>query len=201
MHQNSKLLFQKYAIDYFRPGLRVLEIGPDGFPSAYRSMVSDRSLTWETLDIDGRPELTYTATSEYSFPIPDNSYDLVVSGQVIEHVRKIWVWIKEVARVCKVGGFVITVNPVSWPFHEAPLDCWRAYPDGMRALYEDASLDVVLSKWESLEAGRFGRTIPGRSPECQRLRLRWAYRILNFIGVPAECAYDTITIGKKVGSS
>jgi hypothetical protein len=84
MHPNSQLLFEKYAIDYFRPGLRKLEIGPDGFPSTYRSMVSDRSLTWDTLDINRRPELTYNATSEYSFPTPDNSYDVVVSGQVIE---------------------------------------------------------------------------------------------------------------------
>ena len=39
MHANSKLIFEKYATSYFPPGTRVLEIGPDGFPSAYRSKV------------------------------------------------------------------------------------------------------------------------------------------------------------------
>lgn len=198
MHTNSKLLFEKYAKQYFHSGMLVLEIGPDGFPSTFRSLVDDSSVTWNTLDLYQHAQLTYTAVSEYDFPIPDNEYDIVVSAQVIEHVRQIWVWIKEVARVCKVGGLVITINPVSWPYHEAPIDCWRAFPEGMRALYENASLEVILSKWESLEAPHLRRRVPGRSPEWQPRRLRVAYQLLNLVGFPAECAFDTVTIGKKV---
>lgn len=198
MHKNSKLLFEKYAKEYFHPGMSVLEIGPDRFPSTFCSIVADSSVTWETLDIHQNPKLTYTAVSEYNFPIPDNKYDIVLSGQVIEHVRKIWVWIKEVSRVCKVGGHVITINPVSWPYHEAPIDCWRTYPEGMRALYEDASLEVILSEWESLEGVNFRKRIPGRSQERQSKRLRIAYRMLSLFGFPVECAFDTITIGVKI---
>ena len=44
MHPNSKFLFEKYARGYFQPNMRILEIGPDGFPSTYRTMVSDDSL-------------------------------------------------------------------------------------------------------------------------------------------------------------
>ena len=167
MHPNSTLLCQKYATDYFRDGMRVLEIGPDGFPSTYRQLVAEKKLSWETLDLYRDDRLTYTALSEYAFPIADNSYDLVISGQVIEHVRKIWVWMKEVARVCRVGGIVITVNPVSWPYHEAPIDCWRAFPEGMRALYEDSSLDVILSEWGSLEATGYRRRLPGLRSELR----------------------------------
>jgi SAM-dependent methyltransferase len=198
MHQNSQLLFLKYAKEYFRSGIRILEIGPDGFPSTYQALLGDKSQTWDTLDIYRDARLTYTAPSEYSFPIADDTYDLVVSGQVIEHVRKIWVWMKEVARVCKVGGIVITVNPVSWPYHEAPIDCWRAYPEGMRALYDDTGLEVILSEWESLEGTHFRRRIPGGSLEWRSRWLRLAYQILGRLGFPAECAFDTITIGKKV---
>lgn len=157
----------------------------------------------DTLDIarsdyNQNAEVTYLADSEYKFPIPDDRYDIVLSANVIEHVRKIWVWMRELSRVCKCGGLVITINPVSWPYHEAPIDCWRAFPDGMRALYEDASLDVIFSTWESLEAPHFRRRIPGRSPEWQSRKLRLAYQVLNLIGFPVECAFDTIAIGKKV---
>ena len=145
--------------------MRVLEIGPDKFPSTYCSLVADRSITWDTLDLWQDARLTYSATSEYSFPAPSDTYDIVLSGQVIEHVRKIWLWIRELTRVCKVGGLVITINPVSWPYHEHPIDCWRAYPEGMRALYEDASLEVLLSIFESLEATQYRRHIPGRSSD------------------------------------
>src|SRR5437870_10165854 len=197
MHPNSTLLCQKYATDYFRDGMRVLEIGPDGFPSTYRQLVAEKKLSWETLDLYRDDRLTYTALSEYAFPIADNSYDLVISGQVIEHVRKIWVWMKEVARVCRVGGIVITVNPVSWPYHEAPIDCWRAFPEGIRALYEDSSLEVILSEWGSLEATGYRRRLPGRSLELLRFPLRVAFKTLGLIGFPVECAFDTITVGRK----
>lgn len=191
-------LFGKYARPYFAAGSRVLEIGPDGFPSAYRSLVDGGNLAWDTIDVFQDARLTYVATSEYSFPIPDGRYDVVVSGQVIEHVRKVWVWMREVSRVCKPGGVVITINPVSWPYHEAPVDCWRAYPEGMKALYEDAALEVVLSSWESLEATGFRRYTPGASPEAQSPLLRAAHQVLGRLGFPVERAYDTITIGRKL---
>jgi SAM-dependent methyltransferase len=199
VHLNSRLLFEKYALEHFEPGMRVLEIGPDERPSTYATIVGDGSIEWETLDLDEGPGITFRAKSEYEFPIPDDCYDVVLSGQVIEHVRRVWAWMREVARVCKVGGLVITINPVSWPFHQAPVDCWRIYPDGMKALYEEAGLDVLLSRWESLEATEFATHLPGRSFPA-RYRLPWVidlFRALGQAGFPVERAYDTVTIGRK----
>jgi hypothetical protein len=161
-------------------------------------MVADSSIVWHTVDLRNDPALTYCALTEYQFPVESASYDIVLSGQVIEHVRQIWVWIGELARVCRVGGLVVTINPVSWPYHESPVDCWRMFPEGMKALYEHASLRVKLSRWESLEATRYRNHIPGRSAEWQSPRMRLAYRILGKFGFPVECAYDTITIGEKI---
>src|SRR5215469_8025680 len=104
MHTNSKLLFDKYGKSYFRPRCRVLEIGPDAFPSSYANLVNDSSITWETTDISDRGSMTYPNAGEYSFPVADAAYDVVLTGQVIEHVKKIWVWVKELDRVCKKGG-------------------------------------------------------------------------------------------------
>ncbi len=197
MHANSKLLFEKYAKQHFQPNLKVLEIGPDVFPSNYQQIVANSTMTWDTVDFPRDFPLTHTLNSEYNFPIPDNSYDIVLSGQVIEHVRKIWVWMREVARVCKPGGLVITINPVSWPYHEAPVDCWRIYPDGMRALSDDAGLEVVTSLMESLESKRFHHGLPGRSPELQPAIIRRVFHILDKFHFPVECAYDTVTISRK----
>jgi hypothetical protein len=57
---------------------------------------------------------------------------------------------------------------------------------------------VLLSIFESLEATQYRRHIPGRSSEWQPKFLRNTYRILGRIGFPVECAYDTITVGRKV---
>lgn len=104
---------------------------------------------------------------------------------------------RELVRVTKAGGHVITINPVSWPFHEAPYDCWRAYPDGMRALYEDVGLEVVMSAFESLEHPGYRRYIPGLSPSFMSPKRRLCNRVIGALGLPFERAYDTITIGRK----
>ncbi|MDP8911927.1 MAG: class I SAM-dependent methyltransferase [Actinomycetota bacterium] len=201
MHANSKLLFRKYARELFTPAASVLEIGPDAHPSTYRGLVGRETSTWDTLDLASRTDvsLTFRATSEYSFPVPDDSYDIVLSGQVIEHVRKIWTWMHEVARVCRPGGLVVTINPVSWHYHPAPVDCWRIYPEGMRALCEDAGLEVVLTRFESVELERYARLLPRRlKPEKVFERLSGVFWLLNrALKVPTQGAFDTITVARK----
>jgi SAM-dependent methyltransferase len=197
MHTNTKLIFAKYGKQFFQPGFRVLEIGPNAFPSAYAEIVNDPTVVWETTDIADWPQLTYPNAGEYSFPVPENNYDVVLTGQVIEHVKKIWIWVKELERVCKPGGYVIIINPVSWHFHRVPVDCWRIYPDGMRALLEDTSLQIIDSRFESLEMPGYKRYIPGVSPEWQTPKVRLYHRVAGFFGIPVQVAYDTITIAQK----
>jgi len=199
MHANSVLLFRKYAVDLFGIGARVLEIGPDRLPSTFQDIVGARCAAWDTIDIAPYKGLTYVARSEYDFPIGEGSYDVVLSAQVIEHVRKPWRWIREVARVCSVGGRVVTINPVSWHYHEAPIDCWRIYPDGMRALYDEAGLIVERSVFESLENGS-NRKLPGNSLEYQPPARRLMNRVFRTVGFHNECAFDTLTIGTRAGS-
>ncbi len=200
MHPNSRLLFRKYALPYFGPGTSVLEIGPNGFPSTYQQQLGPVA-RWDTLDIFPDERLTFSQSPPYEFPIRSGSYDVVLAGNVLEHVPRVWVWVKELARVCKSGGVVITVNPLSWPYHEAPIDCWRVYPEGMKALYADSGLDVLHSSYESLEATEYRRTIPFMTFTEYLARRPWPvrvlYRVATALGFPAMAAYDTITIGRK----
>jgi SAM-dependent methyltransferase len=161
MHENAGLLFLRHARESFRSGMRVLEIGPDAVPSSFQKLVADDSIVWETLDVlhEGRwvaaEALTYCVDHPTDLlGVPSERYDVVLSCQVIEHVKRPWRWLREQARVCKVGGTVITIGPISWPFHQPPADCWRVYPEGLRALYEDAGLDVRLVTMDALEPRR-----------------------------------------------
>lgn len=201
MHRNSRRLFEKHAKAFFAPDARVLEIGPDREPSTYRQIVGAPAERWHTLDFASRSDvpLTYRTTDEYTFPVEDDAYDVVFSAQVIEHVRKIWRWMPEVARVCRPGGYVVTINPVSWHYHESPVDCWRIYPEGMRALSEDAGLEVVLSTWESVELTPLGRLSP-RPLRKHRImqRLSGVFSLLNAgLKFPVEAAFDTVTVARK----
>lgn len=210
MHDNSILLFETYAVPLFTPGSRVLELAPDDDPSTYRKLVPV-DVEWATADLateldasghrrwgGGRADdLTLVMTDPYVVPADDDSYDVVVSGQVIEHVREPWRWMQELARVCRPGGRVVTVNPVSWPYHEAPVDCWRIYPEGMRALCDAAGLVVESSRCESLEP-RPRRWYAGQSSDHYAgPRGRAVNRVKAALGWPLPVAFDTITIARK----
>jgi SAM-dependent methyltransferase len=210
MHPNSVLLFRRYALPLFTAGTRVLEVGPDGNPSTYRQQITAQ-IIWSTADLASQvdaggerlwgsgagDDLTFPMRTEYAIPAPDAGFDIVVSGQVIEHVRKPWIWMKELARVCAPGGVVVTVNPVSWPYHEAPVDCWRIYPEGMRALCEEAGLHVELTHCDSLE-GRPLSWFPGKSYNAGRgPRGRMLNRAKALVGWPLPIAFDTVTIARK----
>lgn len=214
MHRNSELLFRAHASPYFKDGITVLEIGADSNPSTYQKALNLKSVDWQTLDISAETKPTILTKNEYQFPIPENTYDVVLSGNVIEHVKKIWLWVSELSRICKKGGAVITVNPLSWPFHEYPVDCWRIYPEGMKALYEHAGLEVVFCSCENRELasadGTQGVTVQdftqkkGRMFGHRRLHPgignpsgRWKTQIKKLVGWPTPTAFDTITIGIK----
>ena len=189
MHRNSLLLFDRYARSHFKPGTRVLEIGPD-VVSEFERKVADPTIKWETIDIFEHPRLTYTAKGLYEFPIPDQTFDVVFSAQVLEHVKAVWRWIREVARVCKSGGVVITINPVNWGYHEVPVDCWRVYPEGMRALYDEGGLNMELCKYESLESA---------ADRMNWKSLKWVAK--KMLGRPNNgepfFPVDTISIGRR----
>jgi SAM-dependent methyltransferase len=211
MHLNSRLIFERYARPYFRAGSHVLELGPDARPSTYQQAVGDPAVTWDTADLTGSAtphgdrlfgagrtdDLTHVMDDAYSVPTPDNSFDIVLSGQVIEHVRQIWRWMPELARVCKPGGYVITIGPVSWPYHEAPVDCWRAHPDGLSALCEAAGLRVVQAVSASLEPRPSRRPYPGASFGPSGGAKGIVKRVVGLVGWPLPIAVDAVAIARK----
>lgn len=219
MHLNSELIFREYASKYFKDGKVVLEIGPHGFPSYYKKILSE-DLEWHTLDIGTehiagghKNPLHVTSASEYNYPIADNTYDIVLSGQVMEHVKKIWLWVDELKRITKPGGLIILIVPVSWTYHAVPVDCWRIYPEGMKALMDEKGLTIVDCRYDSLEKNLIPKTtptIPGnetidihRSVSRKHRSIFAFNRIvsgffqLHRVALPVTVAYDTICVVRK----
>ena len=82
----------------------------------------------------------------YKFPFPSNSFDVVISGQTIEHMEFPWIWFKELARVLKKGGLTCIITPAVIHEHKYPIDTYRYYPDGMKALAKWSKLRVLKTK-------------------------------------------------------
>ena len=63
--------------------------------------------------------------SAYSLPFPNNSFDLIVCSEVLEHLHEYNDAVREIHRVLKPGGKFYASVPASWP----EKICWRLSKD------------------------------------------------------------------------
>lgn len=160
MHQNSLLAFTKHAPPFFAAGDRVLELAPKGVPSAYIQAVPVTVDLWTT-DLRGRRRGNQTIVQhdDNTLGCGPEEFDVVLAGNVLEHVWQPWRWIRELARVLRPAGRVILISPATWQVHRVRCfrgrrhDCWRVMPDGIRALFEEAGLETLVAELEQLHHG------------------------------------------------
>lgn len=150
MHNNSLALFKQYGLPLIGEGDKVLEVGPDwSVPGGrVKPLLVGKGADYHFTDIVPRDVYSdgYVSMSgEYAIDVDDDSFDAVVTLNVIEHVRHIWNWVWELRRVVRQGGLLVVVNPLSWPYHPSPYDCWRILPEGFKALFESLNIDHEFS--------------------------------------------------------
>ena len=135
-------------------GARVLDIGSLDVNGTYRALIEPR---WEYIGVDVAPgrNVDYVMSSEFDTGLPESSADAVISGQCLEHCRNPFQLMAEVAKLAKPGAPILIVAPCAgWTQHRYPIDCWRFYPDGMRALFEQSGIECVENPYINI----------GRSP-------------------------------------
>lgn len=114
-----------------------LDVGSLDINGNYRGWMEEAGYTYTGLDITPGPNVDVVTKDPYTYPYPDNSFDLVISGSTMEHVEHIWRWIPELVRLLKPGGLLAILTHWRWEVHAYPLDCWRILPDGMNALFAE----------------------------------------------------------------
>lgn len=76
------------------------------------------------------------------------TYDVLISGQTMEHIKRPWTWVMFLTRYFKRYICVIAPNDFAKE-HRHPYDTYRFFPDGMRDLFEYAEI-------KELEIFKFG---------------------------------------------
>jgi SAM-dependent methyltransferase len=141
-----------FVQDYLKPEfsgkkLSILDVGSRDINGGYRKLFEgEPHWTYMGLDIIEGENVDIVVKNIYSwYKIRDNRYDVVVCGQVFEHIEYPWLTIKEIARVLKPGGLLCLIAPSAGPEHRYPVDCYRYFPDGFKALAKWANLEVVAA--------------------------------------------------------
>ena len=127
-------------------------------------------------------EVEYPMVDMQALPYNDNSFDFVISDQVIEHLENPPKAIYESYRVLKKGGIAIHTSCMMNYIHPSPNDFWRFSPEALRYLCEDFSRVLQCEGWGNRIAILlcFTSNIFRHMsiPEC-KLSLRWRIATLN----------------------
>ncbi|WP_375583640.1 class I SAM-dependent methyltransferase [Cyclobacterium xiamenense] len=101
-------LFLKQETDFFKNPLKVLHIAPElCFLGRFEAL---DNLEYITGDLES--PLATIKMDIHQIPFPDNSFDVVFSNHVLEHVENDIEACKEINRVLKPGGWGIVQSPV-----------------------------------------------------------------------------------------
>jgi SAM-dependent methyltransferase len=93
-------------------------------------------------------EANYPEFTILSLPFPDDTFDLVGSDQVLEHVAgDPFVAVEECRRVLKPGGIAVHTAPLLIQIHGYPSDFWRFTPDGLALLCQRHAQVLSAEGW------------------------------------------------------
>lgn len=111
--------------------------------------ISEVSNLYSLIDITNAEltEINYPNVDMQNLPYGDNSFDFVISDQVIEHLGDPKKAIKESCRVLDKGGIAIHATCFINYIHRCPKDFWCFSPDGLRFLCMDISEILYCEGW------------------------------------------------------
>ena len=137
--------------DLPEPGRRVV-VDVGGGLAPYRALLDGRSDTWVVLEKDRHHagelrskggDADYLIGAAENIPLLDDTCDLVVLTEVLEHCNRPADVVNEIARILRSGGLCVGTVPQYWHVHGWPSDYFRYTMHGLEYLAEQAGLSVV----------------------------------------------------------
>jgi SAM-dependent methyltransferase len=121
------------------PG-KILDVGGAGM--MIPTFLEPLGFQYESLNL-GRGTYDVEADPYHWTMIPDDTYDYVISVTAFEHIEFPWLTFLEMVRVTKKDGIIYILAPSTGPLHPNSLDCWRIFPDGMKALGKWGNVELI----------------------------------------------------------
>lgn len=146
MHKSAMLRMEWFVQNYISGNqpVRVLDVGSYDVNGSYRDLFSGMDVTYIGLDMSVGPNVDYVPEDPYAWDeLEEESFDFIISGNAFEHIEYPWLTICEIYKKLKTGGFACILAPNSLAEHRYPLDCYRYFSDGFRALAKWGGFDVV----------------------------------------------------------
>ncbi len=195
MHKESFELM-KYFVDKYldrEKKIEILDVGSYDVNGSYKPLFQNSGWNYYGMDMVAGPNVDLISRSAFDFDL-DRQFDVVISGNCMEHVEAPWKWIREVEKITKKGGLVCIITPFSIGEHRHPVDCWRVLPDGYRYLLEKESNYKVLETKLNIPAKKY-------KIFSSRRKIKWILKFLphkvkNILAF--KPIQDTYVIAQKI---
>lgn len=160
--------WNKRFADMLPAGSLVLDAGAGEQP--YRELFGHTQ--YESADFE-RVDKPY-AKSTYvcdltAIPVEMARFDAVICNQVLAHLPRPIIMLKEVNRILKPGGHVIFTMPLFYEETEAPFDFYRYTQFAHRYMFKEAGFEINQLEWME---GYFGTVAYQLEMAGRRLPLR-----------------------------
>lgn len=159
MHDSAYRDAAGFAAKYLAPGQHVLDLGSLDVNGTLRPIVVGAGCTYVGADI--RPgknvDIVLPHGSEWGISIADQRFDVVMSSQTFEHVLQPWETARAVFRVLRPNGLFYVCAPNTHKYHPYPVDCFRFFPEGLKAVLEWAGFTVFASYARGADTTAIGR--------------------------------------------
>ena len=133
-----------------RDNLKVLDVGSYDVNGNYREIFEAKGIKYIGLDMESGPNVDVVPKNTYKWEeLKTGEFDIVVSGQALEHIEFFWKTMEEIVRVTKKDGIICIIAPNGFGEHRYPVDCWRFFTDGMVALARYYELTILHSHTNS----------------------------------------------------
>ena len=198
--KGDKILERRYILasrlsDILIKGGRLLDIGcGNGAQTAF--FIDDFSYT-VGVDVQHTPmaesevKADWVAAAAENLPFPNNTFDAVITFEVLEHVVDPVQMVKELYRVLKPGGQVVLSVPNKWwifethgaylpllPWNRVPFFSWL--PESLHDRWAKSRIYTRKKLDWTLREGGFNRfSIQFLTAPMDRARPRWLQRLLQ----------------------
>ena len=126
------------------PGENILDYGCGNKP--YEQLFRRKFKHYVGADIAGNMHANLVIGADGHVPADNESFDCVLSSQVLEHVVSPEVYLREAYRLLKPDGSLILSTHGIWPYHPDPVDYWRWTIDGLQREIRRPGFEIVMVK-------------------------------------------------------
>ena len=153
MHDSSYESMRNFVNEYIpkTKKAKVADIGSLDINGSYKGLFKNKNLSYTGIDIVKGDNVDIVLKDEYAWnEIESESFDFVISGQMLEHSKYFWVAVVEMGRILKQGGCLCIIAPSAGRSHTEN-DHYRFLGSGLKAAVEWAGLEALQVKEDDTE--------------------------------------------------